>query len=572
MKMKNKSTEGITLVALVITVVVLLILAGVSLNLVFGNNGIIKKATDAAQKSKEAQRQTEEQLANLAELIDNNIDSVDGYKATEGVNIPKIYNQGSNTGLIPIKYKDGNWVVCSEDDPEWYNYLSSDPIWANAMLSDGKYKVGEVEVGQVVQNDELGSMFVWIPRYAYSINQYKTAINGTDGTTQNIIKVEFLKGNTNEGSSGKKYPSDYDADNVAEGTATPMIVQPAFKFGDVNLKGIWVAKFEASMQEANNNTTTNNDVSNKTVKIVPNAETWRYITEGNIFKTCLNMKSNSIYQLPSSSNTHQMKNSEWGAIAYLAASQYGKIPTINNSNIYYKEDEKDKYHSYSAGSGQTVGGDYETYTSQSTTGNVTGVYDMNGGAWEYVAAYWDNGNNSLKTYGSTDIFPNNILNPAYEIYFDKYEVSTDEKTNGSTVWAAKTTAANLRLAQMAMDRVKLMKTTKGDGMYEAIKEFSYYGRYSQTYSSYAAYEYTNWLKATYDSEGNATSANDDTIKYTNGLYGDYALVGNPAQPFLLRGGSWWDGAAAGVFASHGSRGDAGDGARFPPSVGFVAPL
>ena len=558
MKMKRKNSKGITLVALVVTVVVLLILAGVSINLVLGNNGIIKKAQDAAQKSKEAQRQTEEQLANLAELIENNTESTAGFVEGKGVNAPKIYNQGSNTGLIPIKYKNGNWVVCSEDDTEWYNYLSSDPTWANAMLSDGKYKVGEVEVGQVVQNNELGSMFVWIPRYAYSINQYKTAKDGTDGTTQNITKVEFLKGNTNEDSTGKNYGTNYNADSVAEGTATPMIVHPAFKFGDVNLKGIWVAKFEASMLETNNNTTDNNNVSNKTVKIIPNAETWRYINEGNIFKTCLYMKSNSIYQLPSSSNTHQMKNSEWGAIAYLAASQYGKIPTFNNSNIYYTEDGKEKYHSYSAGKGQTVGGDYETNKDQSTTGNVTGVYDMNGGAWEYVAAYWNNGNGNLSGQGSSDIFSKNTLNTAYEMYFDKYEVSEDEKTNGSTVWAAKTTAANLRLAQMAMDRVKLMKTTKGDGMYEAIKEFSYYGRYSKDYKvkdsegneviQAVAYEHTNWFKATYDSEGNATSANDDTVKTTPGLYdGDYALVGTPARPFLIRGGDWSKGTRAGVW-------------------------
>ena len=57
--------------------------------------------------------------------------------------------------IIPIKYsKDLNsYIVTTFGDSEWYNYLSSDPIWANAMLSDGKYKVGEVAVGQVVQNN-----------------------------------------------------------------------------------------------------------------------------------------------------------------------------------------------------------------------------------------------------------------------------------------------------------------------------------------------------------------------------------------------------------------------------------
>ena len=43
------------------------------------------------------------------------------------------------------------------------------------------------------------------------------------------------------------------------------------------------------MQEANNNTTANNNVANKTVKIVPNAESWRYINVGNTFTNCLNI-------------------------------------------------------------------------------------------------------------------------------------------------------------------------------------------------------------------------------------------------------------------------------------------
>ena len=50
--LKNK--KGITLVALVVTIVVLLILAGVSINLVLGDNGIIAKAKDAETKSAEA--------------------------------------------------------------------------------------------------------------------------------------------------------------------------------------------------------------------------------------------------------------------------------------------------------------------------------------------------------------------------------------------------------------------------------------------------------------------------------------------------------------------------------------
>ena len=153
------------------------------------------------------------------------------YDEEKEVNSPSLGGDNGK-GLLPVKWNGEKWEICSPDDPTWYNYSNKkitvtnkegnpeevlEMSWANAMLSDGKYKAGEVEVGQIVQENELGSMFVWIPRFAYSINKYKEKQNPIpeDGTTQNITKVEFLKGTTNEGTSGNTYPKDYNADSVA---------------------------------------------------------------------------------------------------------------------------------------------------------------------------------------------------------------------------------------------------------------------------------------------------------------------------------------------------------------------
>ena len=87
-----------------------------------------------------------------------------------------------------------------------------------------------------------------------------------------------------------------------------------------------------------------------------------------------------------------MKNDEWGAVAYLSKSKYGKQNEevwINNSGSYITG---------SAGNSANAGTDVGTttdYTSTqgvkaSTTGTVYGVYDMSGGAWEYVAGYVNN--------------------------------------------------------------------------------------------------------------------------------------------------------------------------------------
>ena len=70
-----KKNKGITLVALVVTIVVLLILAGVSINLVLGNNGIIAKAKEAQRKSAEA---TQNDLIGMNELAQQLEEQING--------------------------------------------------------------------------------------------------------------------------------------------------------------------------------------------------------------------------------------------------------------------------------------------------------------------------------------------------------------------------------------------------------------------------------------------------------------------------------------------------------------
>ena len=97
-----------------------------------------------------------------------------------------------------------------------------------------------------------------------------------------------------------------------------------------------------------------------------------------------------------------MKNSEWGAVAYLTQSTFGKNEEvwINNSGSYITGSAGN---SASASSDTGTTNDYTSTQGQeaSTTGNVTGIYDMSGGVVEYVAAYIDNGDSSLTDYGSS---------------------------------------------------------------------------------------------------------------------------------------------------------------------------
>ena len=77
MKAKNKRNylkeNGITLIALVVTIVVLLILAGVSVNALFGNSGIIEKAKEAQNKMDKATENDQKEINELTNWIDNQI-------------------------------------------------------------------------------------------------------------------------------------------------------------------------------------------------------------------------------------------------------------------------------------------------------------------------------------------------------------------------------------------------------------------------------------------------------------------------------------------------------------------
>ena len=251
------------------------------------------------------------------------------YNEGKGVNTPR-YDENQMT---PIKWNGSSWVKTAGNDPDWYDY--TEKKWANAMTEDG-------------------SMWVWIPRYAYSIT------SGYHSSSTGNIDVEFMKGLTNETSTGRK-----SFDNVSgQGKWN---IHPAFNYGTA-VSGLWVAKFEAS------------NGSGK-IKVEPGVQSWRSVTVNNIYTSCLNYNKTL--------NSHMMKNDEWGAVAYLSKSKYGKSAEVdrNGNSSYY--------------TGGGSGNAYVNNVGQSTTGTVYGAYDMSGGAWEYVAAYVDNGDSNLTSYGSS---------------------------------------------------------------------------------------------------------------------------------------------------------------------------
>ena len=317
------------------------------------------------------------------------------YRDDSGANPPKLVS-----GMIPVIYDEtsDNWEV-ADTNSEWYNYGKQ--IWANAVTtSDETYRTAKA--GTEIPMESINSMWVWIPRYKYRIEgQYGKLEDGTYGTQENpgLINVAFESGtNTTGTDSNIEVNSDY-------------YTHPAFTFGDEKLEGIWVGKFETSG-------------STTTPIIKPGVVSLLGLNVKQFFETNLNFaggimdnngtvtfSGNSTYGLTSSTDTHMMKNTEWGAVAYLSQSKYGKMGNPNYSSAdkeIYINATYDNYVGYSTGgiSLKPSGTNYFyndrlceewTYnctlekvkgngTGASTTGTVYGIYDMSGGGIEYVMA------------------------------------------------------------------------------------------------------------------------------------------------------------------------------------------
>ena len=267
-------------------------------------------------------------------------------------------------GMIPITYDGTNWIKADEYGAynNWYDY--GNQKWANAVMvtSSKRDTYMNANAGTVVPEADILAYFVWIPRYKYKLFNATYA----SGTSAQVIDVTF----ENETSSTGTVTCTYDTSgnetcqNKSNGN---WYTHPAFTFGDTELKGIWVGKFETTGSGMENTTIT------PTVK--PGVASLRNITIATMYSASKLIRSTDYLTTngANESDSHMMKIIEWGAVAYLKQSIYGLGITdigVNSNGSYY--------------TGGGSGTSYKTNIGQSTTGNITGVYDMSGGAYEYV--------------------------------------------------------------------------------------------------------------------------------------------------------------------------------------------
>ena len=289
------------------------------------------------------------------------------YTDNSGANKPELFNN-----MIAIKYENNKWVVANTSE-KWYDYDAKE--WANAVvLNSGVTK----NVGDEVTEEDVALWYVWIPRYKYTI------FNGNNGSAAaQLINVTFESGTNRTGTVTCSDNADGSETCSTITNETSTYTHPAFKFGNTELTGFWVGKFEISTTDSKCNSSASSANCNKvsTITIKPNISSWRYATISNHFTSIQNAKTT--YGI-NNADSHMMKNMEWGAVAYLKQSKYGlgttDIAVNTNSNFY---------------TGGGTSDAYKTNVAQSTTGNIYGVYDMSGGAWERVMGNMKNSSNAF---------------------------------------------------------------------------------------------------------------------------------------------------------------------------------
>ena len=290
--------------------------------------------------------------------------------------------------MIPIKYNEATskWRATTKDDPDWYSYDTENRKWANVMLSDGTYTVGNVPKDRDLEENELGSMFVWIPRYAYKIVYFDSqpdkesyiATNRKD--TSKIVGYSDARGMVDkEGKVRADVTENITGIKVGDNYRPHPVFESNVEQGGWGQRttGIWVGKFETTTQKSTNGTN----------MILPNKTSQRNLDVSTMFSRAQDIGEN----LKMTLDSHMMKNTEWGATAYLTESKYGRNGTeiaINNSSSYITGTSGG---SANANHNDTkyVYNDAKSGVLASTTGNVYGIYDMSGGLYEYVMGIYE---------------------------------------------------------------------------------------------------------------------------------------------------------------------------------------
>ena len=206
--MKTKEMKGITLVALVVTIVVLLILAGVSINTVLGDDGIIKKAKEAAEATKRASAEEEMNRLVLEYQLASNDETLESFlqeKVTEG-RIDRVTDNGDGTITITKKVEGKDYTITVKKP---VTLTPSVKVGAIRVVSDSTgtgSSLGEASTAKgktlyiMIDSSISGGTTTVSPQVPYAVTENGTykftvtgTVNGTAYTKEVSVEVNQFK-------------------------------------------------------------------------------------------------------------------------------------------------------------------------------------------------------------------------------------------------------------------------------------------------------------------------------------------------------------------------------------------
>ena len=227
-KSKSKSDRAITLIALIVTIIVLLILAGVTINSVVGTDGVIKKSKASINEYKKKSEEEEKSTKELENIIDEDVNETQEkyLKSGEYATNTDMYSDGTSLAVIPAGFTVSGMVSESK--------VSSGLVIYKGDLSKADWSTGKDASGNDIKRTY--NQYVWIP---CTEEEYKRTEWGVEADGSS-------KASKDETTLGSVTLSDYDKGNgITNDTLKEIVNQISSEKNSVKkYGGFYIGRYE----------------------------------------------------------------------------------------------------------------------------------------------------------------------------------------------------------------------------------------------------------------------------------------------------------------------------------------
>ena len=235
---------------------------------------------------------------------------------------------GNHSEFANIEVKQAQIYNRAINEEEIKEISTNKVVNSEGLLRYVDFTNKSYEDNEIIPEEKIESYFVWIPKYRYQLwdlGNYDS-LTAIDESKVHEIPLIFGDYNTSD-EKESECTTPMESGKTGNCIVGDYMTHPAFL--SIPSTGFWVGKFEtgydgaASKVEAQQNV---NDSSKVIIK--PNVYSWRGIQAANAFY--------SSYDYQRNLDSHMMKNTEWGAVAYLQHSAYGNATSVrlNNNSDY----------------------------------------------------------------------------------------------------------------------------------------------------------------------------------------------------------------------------------------------